>query len=65
VFSESADVLYKTTDYYAPEFERAIRWSDPQLAIDWPLEGEPILSPKDVEASLLPSVQIFEFLRQR
>lgn len=48
VTSDSADVFYKTTDYYAPEFERCIAWSDPQLAIDWPLNGIiPSLSVKD------------------
>lgn len=47
VLSDSADVLYKTTDYYAPEFERSIRWDDPGISIDWPLSGEPLVSPKD------------------
>jgi dTDP-4-dehydrorhamnose 3,5-epimerase len=48
VLSDSAEVLYKTTDYYAPDHERSIRWDDPTLAIDWPLEGiEPVLSAKD------------------
>lgn len=47
VLSEAAEFLYKTTDYYAPQHERCIVWNDPTLAIDWPLEGEPILSPKD------------------
>lgn len=47
VLSESAEFLYKTTDYYAPELERCIRWDDPDLAIDWPLAGEPLLSAKD------------------
>ncbi len=48
VLSDSAEVLYKTTDYYAPEHERSIRWDDPTLRIDWPLEGiEPVLSAKD------------------
>jgi len=47
VLSETAEFLYKTTDYYAPEFERCIAWNDPGLAIDWPLEGAPILSQKD------------------
>lgn len=51
VLSESADFLYKTTDYYAPEHERCIRWDDPDLAIDWPLEGDPTLSNKDLQAS--------------
>ena len=47
VLSEAAEFLYKTTDYYAPQHERCIVWNDPTLAIDWPLDGEPILSPKD------------------
>ena len=48
VLSDSADCLYKTTDYYAPQHERCIAWDDPGLAIDWPLGGEPpVLSAKD------------------
>lgn len=47
VLSESADVLYKTTEYYAPEEERSLRWDDPQLGIAWPLRAAPILSDKD------------------
>lgn len=47
VTSDSADVLYKTTDYWAPTHERTILWSDPTLAIQWPLAGTPILSAKD------------------
>jgi dTDP-4-dehydrorhamnose 3,5-epimerase len=47
VVSDSADVLYKTTDYYAPEHERSIVWNDPDLAIDWPLADAPVLSSKD------------------
>ncbi len=47
VTSESADFLYKTTDYYAPEHERSLLWNDPALGIDWPLQGEPVLSAKD------------------
>ena len=47
VLSESADFLYKTTDYYAPELERCLRWDDPVLAIAWPLSGPPLLSAKD------------------
>jgi dTDP-4-dehydrorhamnose 3,5-epimerase len=50
VLSETADVLYKTTDYYAPGCERCIRWDDPQLAIEWPLTGPPLLSPRDAAA---------------
>lgn len=48
VLSESAEFLYKTTDYYAPEHERCIAWNDPTLAISWPTEGQaPLLSAKD------------------
>lgn len=47
VLSETADFLYKTTDYYAPEHERSILWNDPALKIDWHLQGEPLLSAKD------------------
>lgn len=60
VLSEFADVLYKTTDYYAPAHERCIRWDDPNLAISWPLAGAPLLSAKDqagvslADAELLP-----------
>lgn len=50
VLSESADFLYKTTEYYAPKHERTILWSDPDLAIAWPLPGEPLLSTKDAAA---------------
>ena len=49
VISDYAEFLYKTTDYYAPEFERSIMWNDPDLAIAWPLNGGPALSPKDRE----------------
>jgi dTDP-4-dehydrorhamnose 3,5-epimerase len=47
VVSENAEVIYKTTDYYAPEHERTLLWSDPALGIRWPLQGEPILAEKD------------------
>lgn len=55
VMSDSADFLYKATDYYAPEHERSIRWNDPELAIDWPLQGAPLLAAKDANA--LPFAQ--------
>lgn len=51
--------LYKTTDYYARECERAIVWNDPAIGIDWPLGGEPRLAPKDAAASLLADADIF------
>lgn len=47
VVSETAHVLYKATDFYAPEHERTLAWNDPELKIDWRLEGEPIVSAKD------------------
>ena len=54
VTSESADFLYKTTDYYAPQAEGSVRWDDPTLAIDWPLaDMQPALSAKDASAPLL------------
>ena len=55
VLSESAEFLYKTTDYYAPELERCIRWDDPDLAIDWPLEN-PLLSAKDAQGASFSSL---------
>lgn len=52
VLGDSAESLYKTTDYYAPEHERCIAWNDPQLAIAWPLQGQtPVLSPKDAKGA--------------
>ena len=62
VLSDSADFLYKTTEYYAPEHERCIRWDDPEIGIEWPWGGEPVLSQKDAAAPLLKSSQIFESL---
>ncbi len=50
VLTDSADVFYSVTDYRYPEYERTIAWSDPKLAIDWPLKGVPILSEKDHNA---------------
>ncbi len=47
VLSDFAEFLYKTTDYWYPEYERSIVWNDPDLAIDWPVDGEPVLAPKD------------------
>lgn len=55
VLSASAEFLYKTTDYYAPECERSIAWNDPTLAIEWPLAGAPLVSAKDAAAPPLPA----------
>jgi dTDP-4-dehydrorhamnose 3,5-epimerase len=60
VLSESADFLYKATDYYAQEFERTILWNDPDLAIEWPLAGQPILSSKDAAAKTFREAEVFE-----
>ena len=62
VISEQADFFYKCTDFYAQEHERAIRWDDPDLAIDWPLTGDqkPVLAPKDAEAEFFKNAEVFE-----
>jgi dTDP-4-dehydrorhamnose 3,5-epimerase len=60
VLSESADFLYKTTDYYTPSAERCIAWNDPTLAIDWQLQGlEPRLSAKDQQGKPLAEADLF------
>ena len=60
VLSESAEVLYKTTDFYAPAHERSVRWDDPEIGIDWPtLPVAPILSPKDQQGLPLASAEVF------
>lgn len=60
VLSESAEFLYKTTDYYAPQFERSLRWDDPALAIHWPIDGAPVLSKKDEDAPAFAAAELFE-----
>ena len=60
VLSEFAEFLYKTDGYYAPEMQHCIRWDDPDLAIPWPLQGEPILSPKDAEGLPLAQAPLFD-----
>ena len=61
VLSDSAEFVYKCTDYYAPEFERAIRWDDPDIGIEWPLSaGEhPVLSAKDAAAPFLKDAETY------
>jgi dTDP-4-dehydrorhamnose 3,5-epimerase len=62
VLSPWAEVVYKTTDYYAPEWERTLLWNDPELGIDWPLiEGQPpLLSTKDAQGKPLRDAEVFE-----
>ena len=59
VLSESADFLYKTTDYYSPEYERCVLWNDPDLAIARPLEIDPALSPKDQAGTRFSIAELF------
>jgi dTDP-4-dehydrorhamnose 3,5-epimerase len=54
--SETAELLYKTTDYYAPEYERCIAWNDPEIGINWPLDQTPVLSDKDQQGVSLESI---------
>lgn len=60
VLSEFADFLYKTTDYYYPQYERCVAWNDPEIGIQWPLSGAPILSEKDRSASLLAVSEYYQ-----
>lgn len=60
VLSESAQFLYKTTDYWYPEFERCLLWNDPQLGIEWPIEFEPMLAAKDAAGRLLADADLFD-----
>lgn len=57
--SDTAEFLYKTTDYYAPEYERSIAWDDPAIGINWPFKSEPTLSAKDQNAQLLAAAEYF------
>ncbi|MFZ6674844.1 dTDP-4-dehydrorhamnose 3,5-epimerase [Undibacterium sp. Xuan67W] len=59
VTSDTAEFLYKTTDYWAPEYERSLQWNDPAIGIDWPLQGEPVMSAKDQQAKLLKDAEVF------
>jgi dTDP-4-dehydrorhamnose 3,5-epimerase len=60
VISEHAEFLYKTTDYYAPEYERCIRWDDPSVGIEWPLAEQPQLSAKDMQGVALGDAEVFK-----
>ena len=59
VLSESADFLYKTTVFYAPQWDRGVRWDDPDIGVEWPLEGVPVLSDKDRILPLLNNAEVF------
>ena len=61
VLSDVAEFLYKTTDYWAPEYERTIIWNDPDLAVAWPLQGEPVLSAKDARGTAFKDAEVFEW----
>lgn len=60
VLSETAELLYKTTDYWSPEHERCIAWNDPTLAIDWPLSAAPVLSGKDAQGVPFSSAEVYD-----
>ncbi len=59
VLSDIAEFLYKTTDYYAPEHERTLLWNDPAIGVKWPLDGAPVLKPKDAAGTPLASAETF------
>ncbi|WP_028310662.1 dTDP-4-dehydrorhamnose 3,5-epimerase [Derxia gummosa] len=59
VLSESADFLYKTTEYWLPEHDRSLRWNDPAIGIDWQLDGEPLVAAKDAAAPLLADAEVY------
>ncbi|UDG82442.1 dTDP-4-dehydrorhamnose 3,5-epimerase [Candidatus Vallotia cooleyia] len=58
--SDRAEFLYKTTDYWYPKFERSILWNDPELRIEWPLHGSPILAGKDMHGKRLSEAELYE-----
>jgi dTDP-4-dehydrorhamnose 3,5-epimerase len=58
--SDTAELLYKTTDYYAPDLERCIRWNDPEIGIEWAVVDDPILSVKDSRCDRLVEAEVFE-----
>jgi dTDP-4-dehydrorhamnose 3,5-epimerase len=60
VLSDSADFVYKATDYYAPKSERSLLWNDPEIGIEWPFTGEPILSAKDMAGTRFNEAEAYE-----
>ena len=60
VLSDEAEFTYKCTDYYAPEHERSILWNDPEIAINWPIDADPVLSPKDEKGLPFGSAEVFK-----
>lgn len=60
VISETAEFLYKTTDYWYPEYERCLLWRDPKVDVAWPIEGTPLLAPKDASGRLLTQAETYE-----
>ncbi len=58
--SDSAEILYKTTDYWYPEYERTLLWSDPEINIEWPILSPPILAPKDANGVLFKNAEVYE-----
>lgn len=60
VTSDTADFLYKTTDYWAPEFERSLAWNDPTVGVEWPMDGEPLLSAKDKSGAAFGVAESYE-----
>jgi len=59
VLSEHAELYYKCTEYYAPEYDRSLLWNDPALSIAWPITEEPVLSPKDMMAKTLSTAEVY------
>ncbi|SDV47834.1 dTDP-4-dehydrorhamnose 3,5-epimerase [Chitinasiproducens palmae] len=60
VTSDSAEFLYKTTDYWFPAFERSLVWNDPAIGIDWPIDGEPLVAAKDAAGKTLGDAELFD-----
>ena len=59
VLSDFAEVVYKTTDYYAPQHERCVLWNDPRIGVQWPLKGEPVISSKDRDGARFDQADVF------